>query len=119
MSIDQYTECLAKIRSRFAAELSHKIDSLDHALPQLSGKDNSVIEALDAAHRGVLELCSTGPAVGFVATGKAARSVQQILYRSLRAKRGLSDSEVTSVLAGLGALRVAAQSELHSTSPSG
>ena len=119
MAIDQFTERLAIIRTRFAANLNRKIETLDHALPQLSGKGTGVVEALASAHRSVHELCGMGPTVGFVATGQAARSVERILFTPLRAKRGLTDSEVASVRDGLGALRAAAQAEMQSTSPSG
>jgi HPt (histidine-containing phosphotransfer) domain-containing protein len=115
MAIDQFTERLAKIRTRFAANLYRKIDSLDHALPQLSGEGDGVVEALATAHRSIHELCGMGPTVGFVATGRAARSVERILIQSVRAKRGMTAAEIASVRQELAALRDAARIELQTT----
>ena len=117
--LDQFTERLAKIRTRFAANLDRKIDTLDHALPQLSGNGAGVLEVLETAHRSVHEMCGIGPTVGFVATGQAARSVERILLLPLRAKRGLTDSEVANVRDGLSTLRTAAQAEIQSTTSIG
>ena len=119
MAIDQFSERLAIIRTRFAANLNRKIETLDHSLPELSGGGAGVIEALATAHRSVHELCGIGPTVGFVVTGQAARSVERMLLQPLRAKRGLTDSEIVSVRNGLGALRAAARAEMQSTTPSG
>ena len=113
MAVDQFAERLAKIRTRFAANLPGKLDSIDDALPQISGEGPAVVEALTTAHRSVHELCGTAPTVGFIVTGQAARSVEQILIKSLRAKRGLTDTEIVSVRQELDALHIAARNELQ------
>ena len=115
MAIDQFTERLAIVHTRFAANLNRKLDNLDRALPQLSGERPAAIEALATAHRNVHALCGIGPTVGFVATGQAARLVERILIQPLRAKRGLTDSEVVRVRDGLRALRAAARNEMPIT----
>lgn len=113
MAADLFVERLAKIRARFAGNLPGKIDILDQTLPQISGEGEAVVAALAVAHRSVHEMCGTGPTVGFVATGHAARSVEQILIQSLRAKRGLTESEAAAVRERLNALRTTALQELQ------
>jgi chemotaxis protein histidine kinase CheA len=111
MADDIFAERLAKIRARFAGNLPGKIDILDQALPQISGEGEAVVAALATAHRSVHEICGIGPTVGFVATGKAARSVEQILIQPLREKRGLTQVEVTTVRERLDVLRATARQE--------
>jgi hypothetical protein len=113
MADDLFAERLAKIRTRFAGNLPGKIDNLDQALPQISGEGEAVVAALAVAHRSVHEMCGTGPTVGFVATGQAARSVEQILIQPLRAKRGLTDDEAAAVRERIDTLRAAASKELQ------
>ena len=113
MAVDLFSERFVKIRARFAGSLPGKINGLDHALPQISGEGEAVVQALATAHRSVHEMCGTGPTVGFVATGQAARSVEQILIQPLREKRGLTDTEVTAVRRRLDALRAAARQEMQ------
>jgi chemotaxis protein histidine kinase CheA len=119
MVVDQFTERLEKIRSRFAANLDRKIETLDRSLAQLSGTEDGVVARLATVHRSVHELCGMGPTVGFVATGRAARAVERILIQSLRAKRGLTESEVAGVRQGIAELRAAAQAEARSIAGSG
>jgi hypothetical protein len=119
MTLDDYPLRVGKIRNRFSANLIRELDSLDDALPQITGGTSDAVEAIAAAYRRVLELCSTGPAVGFIATGDAARSVANVLSPSLHAKRALNEAEVASVRDGLRALRAAAKAELNCNSPSG
>jgi chemotaxis protein histidine kinase CheA len=113
MADDVFAERLAKIRARFAANLTGKLDLLDQALPELSGESDHIPAALVTAHRSVHELCGMAPTIGFVATGRAARAVERVLIQSLRARRGLTESEVASVRQDLTALRAAARSELQ------
>ncbi|HWP27013.1 MAG TPA: hypothetical protein VNL39_11775 [Xanthobacteraceae bacterium] len=111
MTVDLFNQRLNKVRARFAANVERKIETLDNTLPQLCGEGNSIIERLAAAHRSVHALCGVGPTIGFVATGRAARTVEQILRQSLKAKRGLTDLELASVRAGLVELRAAAHAD--------
>jgi HPt (histidine-containing phosphotransfer) domain-containing protein len=113
MADDLFAERLAKIRTRFAGNLPGKINSLDHALPQISGEGEAVVETLATVYRSVHEICGTGPTVGFVATGQTARSVEQILIQPLRAKRGLNDAKVAAVQERIVTLRAAARKEMQ------
>lgn len=116
---DPFTERLALIRTRFASNLSRTIESVDSALPQLVGEGETVNAALATAHRSVHGLCGMGPTVGFVNTGKAARVVERILLQPLRAKRGLTQHEVTFVRKGLAELRNVAQAEIQTNGSMG
>ena len=114
MAEDVFAERLARVRARFAGNLPGRIDSIDRALPNLSGDGESVFPALSAVHRNAHEICGIAPTVGFAATGKAARCVERILLQPLRDKRGLSEAEITSVREELAALRAAAQADAQS-----
>ena len=115
MATDQFTERLKTIRIRFAANLPGKIDNVERVLPELSGQNDAVMTTLATAHRSVHELCGIGPTVGFPETGRAARVVERILLQPLRAKRGLTDSEIASARQELAALRSAFQADLQKT----
>lgn len=118
MATDQFTERLAKIRSRFAANLPGKIEKVECVLPQLSGDGAAVMTTLATAHRSVHELCGIGPTVGFPETGRAARCVERLLLQPLRAKRGLTEPEIASVRQELAALRTAFLNDLRRDQPS-
>ena len=111
MAVDQFAERLAKIRTRFAANLPGKIESVERALPLLAGEGDAVGALLATAHRSVHELCGIAPTVGFPATGRAARTVERILLQPLRAKRGLTDAELASARQELEGLRSAFQND--------
>lgn len=119
MTVNSFSQRLSKVRARFVANVERKIETLDHALPQLCGEGNSIIERLAAAHRSVHALCGVGPTIGFVATGHAARTVERILRQSLKAKRGLTDQELASVRVGLVELRAAAQADSQTSMAEG
>ena len=53
MAIDQFTERLAKIRTRFAANLDRKIDTLDHALPRFHRLAPNVVTFCGYNGRGI------------------------------------------------------------------
>lgn len=111
---DVFAERLARIRARFASNLPVRIDSIDNALPNLSGDAETVFPTLSAVHRNAHEICGIAPTVGFAATGKAARCVERILLQPLRDRRGLNEAEIASVRQELAALRAAAQADLQS-----
>ncbi len=113
MTVHLFSQRLGKVRARFVANVERKIETLDNALPQLCGEGDGIVERLAAAHRSVHALCGVGPTIGFVATGRAARTVERILRQSLKAKRGLTDLELANVRAGLAELRAAAQADVQ------
>ena len=51
------------------------------------------------------------PTMGFIATGKAARAIEQIMLAALKANRPLSADELAKVSEGVVALRAAAAAE--------
>ena len=114
MADDVFAERLAKIRTRFAGNLPTRIDSIDRALPDLSGDGEAVFPTLSAVHRNAHEICGIAPTVGFAATGKAARCVERILLQPLRDRRGLNEAEIANVRQELAALRAAAQADVQS-----
>jgi len=64
-------------------------------------------------HRSDHEMCGTGPIVGFIATGQAARSIEKILIQPLRTKRGLTATEVAAVQERIVTLRADAHKDMQ------
>lgn len=113
MTPDPFEERLAQIRLRFASKLDGKIAAVESAVPQFSPGGEMVIESLETAHRSIHELCGVAPTLGFVATGRAARSVERLLLQPLRARRELTTAEAADLQSGLDQLRAAARAELR------
>jgi hypothetical protein len=93
MTLDPYTDRLARVRQRFMSSLQGKIEEASAATPSLS----------DAA-----------PTVGFPATGRAARDVEDVLRLPQQDKRGLTGDEILAFTKYLHALREVASGELQS-----
>jgi chemotaxis protein histidine kinase CheA len=106
---DLFAERFAAVRARFAAKLDNRIDEIDAAVAELSR--GGTTDALARAHRRAHDLCGVGPTMGFVATGKAARMIEQVMLAALKANRPLTLDEMAQVSEGLGALRAAASAE--------
>src|ERR1700694_2696559 len=79
MPVDQFTERLAKVRHRFASTLESKIRDTYGALPNLSGDGGEVVETVEETYRRIHSTAGIGKAVGFAATGRAARNVENVL----------------------------------------
>jgi chemotaxis protein histidine kinase CheA len=105
---DLFAERFAAVRERFAAKLDARIDEIAATGPKLSRGD---AQALAHAHRRAHDLCGVGPTMGFIATGKAARAIEQIMLAALKANRPLSSDELAKVSEGVVALRAAATTE--------
>jgi chemotaxis protein histidine kinase CheA len=103
---------IAAVRERFVAKLETRIGEIESTVPRLQHEDS--MEALARVHRHAHDLCGVGPTMGFVATGKAARQVEQILLAALKANRSLTADEVARVTESVARLRAAAQSESQS-----
>ena len=73
--------------------------------------DVAATETLERAHRRAHDLCGVGPTMGFIATGKAARTVEQLLLAPLKAGRALTTEEIAKLRDDLVELRHAAQLE--------
>jgi chemotaxis protein histidine kinase CheA len=112
------TEQLARVRARFAGALDDKIGDSFAALEKISGCGET-IEVVIIAHRRLHELCGIAPTLGFMATGKAARSAETVMREAARAKRALTPAEMSALKFELGALRTAASADLQTYSNRG
>jgi chemotaxis protein histidine kinase CheA len=109
---DLFAERFAAVRQRFAAKLDARIDEIEAAVPALTGEGAQ--DTLAHAHRRAHDLCGVGPTMGFVATGKAARSIEQVLLAAIKAARPLTGEEAARVRDGIALLRSAASAEAPS-----
>jgi hypothetical protein len=115
--IDQFHDRLAAVRKRFASSLMDKINETSAVLPDLGGHGAEVVEAVAASYRRIHGICGVGGAVGFPATGLAAKRVEDGLIAAYRARRGLAAEEVADLENTLAALSAAAQAELALPDP--
>ena len=106
---DLFAERFAAVRARFAAKLDSRIGEIETAMQEFT-RDHAA-ETLARAHRRAHDLCGVGPTMGFVATGSAARAIEQVMLAAIKANRPLSDDEFEKVTNGLIALRSAASAE--------
>jgi chemotaxis protein histidine kinase CheA len=109
---DQFQERLEVVRRRFASSLEGKIKDTYADLPSLSGDDANAFDAVSSAYRRIHGICGIGRAVGFAATGRAAKDVEEALLAAYRGHRGLAAEELARLQATLGVLADAAQAEL-------
>jgi chemotaxis protein histidine kinase CheA len=116
---DPFTERLAKVRHRFASTLESKIKDTVVALPTLQGDGEDIIEVLGETYRRIHSIAGIGTAVGFAATGRAAKKVENLLMPAHHAGRGLEAEEVAALKKELHLLREAAQHELDLAAASG
>jgi hypothetical protein len=119
MAVDQFTERLAKVRHRFASTLEGKIRDTYVALPHLAGDSADVTSTVEETYRRIHSIAGIGKAVGFAATGRAARDVESVLLPAHFAGRGLKAEELTALKRQLQLLREAAQRELDLAAASG
>jgi hypothetical protein len=113
MSVDPFTERLARVRHRFVSALESKIENAYASVVKLSGPGPDVVEAVDAAYRQMHGIVGIGPTVGFPATGQAARSAEHALMAAQHEKRGLAPEEIALLNKALLGLREAARRELQ------
>lgn len=113
MAVDAYAERLARVRQRFVSGLESKIEDSYKAIPDLSETAPAGVETVEETFRRIHSLVGIGPTVGFARTGRAARSVENVLLPPHQAKRGLTNQEIDSFKKALHALRETAASELQ------
>jgi hypothetical protein len=113
MVVDPFAERLARVRQRFISTLESKIEHSYADLPKLSGEGRDAIDTLGEAYRRMHDIAGVGPTIGFVATGRAAKTVENILLGPYRATRGLGAAEVDAFKKALHVLREAAQREVQ------
>ena len=111
-----FTERFARVRHRFVSSLETKIDDIYEALPKLSGNGASVAAMVDESYRRIHSIVGVSPAIGFIATSRVARAVENVLRPALTARRGLTPDEIDALRKALQALREASQQEFQSTS---
>ena len=100
---------MAQIRERFATKLDLKIADTNSALPEVASEGASGTEAVAAAYRRIHDICGIAPTVGFVETGRVARTLDEILIGPFRAARALTADEMARLRTGLEALQAAAR----------
>lgn len=115
MTADLFTERLARVRQRFVTTLESKIADTFADLPRLSGDGAEVASRLEQTYRRIHGIVGIGPTVGFAGTGKAAKTVENLLLGPHRAARGLVPPEIDALTDALQGLREIAQQELQTT----
>jgi chemotaxis protein histidine kinase CheA len=113
MPADPFTERLARVRQRFVTTLESKIKDTYAELPKLSGNGPEAAATLDRTYRRMHGIVGIGLAVGFAATGKAAKTVEDMLRDPHRAARGLAADEIDALTTALNGLRETASRELQ------
>jgi chemotaxis protein histidine kinase CheA len=108
---DPFAERIAAVRLRFVAKLDARVGVIAAAMPQPGGEDG--LDALVLAHREAHGLCGVGATLGFVETGKVARSIEQMLLAAVKAERTITDDEVPRLRDGIALLRSTARAEMH------
>jgi HPt (histidine-containing phosphotransfer) domain-containing protein len=108
---DPFAERVGAVRLRFVGKLDARIDVIASAMPQPGCED--ALGALTLAHREAHGLCGVGQTLGFVETGKAARSIEQLLLAAVKAERTLTDDEVARLREGIALLRSTAAAEMR------
>jgi HPt (histidine-containing phosphotransfer) domain-containing protein len=106
---DLFAERMAAVRQRFVAQLDARIDGIKTAMPQLGEVG---LKAPAQAHRDAHHLCGVGATLGFVETGKVARSIEQLLLAAVKAERALTDDEIPCLREGIALLRSTASAEM-------
>ena len=115
MQADQFGERLDAVRKRFASSLENKISDTRAELPSfLEGRPNAV-NSVANAYRRIHGICGVGAVIGFAATGRSARAVEDVLIAAYRASRGLAAAEIACLETALRDLAIAAQAELRAT----
>ena len=112
MASDLFVERIAAVRRRFVAKLDARLNEIESTVPRLANADS--LEALARVHRHAHDLCGVGPTMGFVATGQAARKVEQTLLAALKSNRALTTDEMTRVTEDVAKLRSVAHAETQS-----
>jgi hypothetical protein len=111
---DHFKDRLGVVRKRFARSLENKINDTQAEVPSLLEGHADAVEAVANAYRRIHGICGVGGAVGFPATGRAAKNVEDVLIVAYRAQRGLGAAEIMNLQTALSVLTAIAEKELHS-----
>jgi Hpt domain len=109
---DLFAERIAAVRQRFADKLNGRIEVIASVMQQSRGEDG--LAALVLAHREAHGLCGVGATLGYVETGKVARSIERMLLAAVKAGRMLADDEILRLHDGIVLLRSTATAEQNS-----
>ena len=96
--------------------LEGKIDDAYAAVPKLSDIAPEAAATVAEGYRRIHGIVGIGPTVGFPATGRAARNVEDVLRGAYQDQRGLTADEILSFKKSIHVLREAATHELQSVS---
>jgi chemotaxis protein histidine kinase CheA len=114
MTVDPFTDRLARVRHRFVSTLEGKIDDAYAALAPMTDGEPGAAAATAEIYRSLHGIVGIGPTVGFPVTGRAAHDAEDVLRMAQQHKRGLNPAEVQSLKRRLHVLREAAEHELRS-----
>ena len=115
---NSFTEHLDRVRHRFVSTVQSKIENTYADLPKLVGDDQGVTMTLDETYRRIHGIVGISIAVGFAATGKAAKTVENVLFEPHRAARGLRPNEVNALEQALDVLRDTVRRDLQTVATS-
>jgi chemotaxis protein histidine kinase CheA len=108
MMNDLFVDRIAAVRQRFSAQIGARIEGIEAAAPE---HGEVGLDVLAQAHRDAHHLCGMGATLGFVKTGKVARSVEQLLLAAVRSERKLTNDEIPRLREGIALLRSTAGAE--------
>ena len=103
-----FVDRIAALSRRFAAQIDARIDAIEAATPEHGQAD---LDVLAQAHRDAHHLCGVGANLGFVETGKVARTVEQLLLAAVKSERQLTTDEIPRLRDGIARLRSTASVE--------
>jgi chemotaxis protein histidine kinase CheA len=110
---DKFADRLARVRERFMSSVEGKIRDTYATFPELLG-GAAAADALAETYRRIHGICGVADTVGFVQTGRTAKSLDSILLMAHQARRGLTPDEMKLAQNALNALRDATRIELQS-----
>lgn len=113
MTVDPFTDRLARVRHRFVSTLDSKIEDAHAAISSLSDVSPGAAVAAAEVYRSIHGLVGIGPTVGFPGTGQAARSVEDVLRGPYQGARGLKADEIVLFKKRLHGLREAVTREMQ------
>jgi chemotaxis protein histidine kinase CheA len=116
MTVDPFTDRVARVRQRFVSTLQAKIDDTAAAVPNLSAVAAASRAAVAEAYRCMHGIVGIGRTIGFPETGHAAHDVEDVLRSPYHAGRGLTPDEISRLEISLETLRDVAARELQSSS---
>jgi HPt (histidine-containing phosphotransfer) domain-containing protein len=113
VQLEQFHDRVAAVRRRFASTLDGKIKDTFGELATLGGEGGAAAAAVAGCYRRIHGISGVAAAVGFPATGRAAKTVEDSLVPAFRAGRGLNPGEAAQLQRTLEELSIVATAELR------